>query len=495
VLGGAAGLLLARFGVQGLATFLPQAGYNSVFLDLSPDWRVLGFTMVVALLTGVLFGLTPALQAARRDFVTALKDEGTGTTGSQGRHRLRRGLVVLQVALSLMLLIGAGLFARSLGNLRALDLGFEPANVVAIEIDPFRYGYNSQRIRDYFDRLAERTRTIAGVRSVALAGITPLAGSRWNDSVTVLGYEWKQGDKRYVDHNGVGPGFFATTGIPILLGRDFRPEDNPVKALEPPAQFRPGVQAYELEGPRVAIVNQAFVKKFLGLENPIGRRFSRQETYHPEASYEIVGVVKDAKYFGLRKAEEPLVYIPMWRTPARGATLLVRGAIDPSAIVDAVRREAQTLDAAIPIIRTRTLQDHLDSNMLQERFLATLCSFFGILALLLAAIGLYGVMASSVTRRTREIGIRMALGAPQGKVLRMVMREAVLLLVIGSVIAVPAALAVTRLAESLLYGVKSNDPVSIAAAAGFLLAVGLMAALLPARKASAIDPLRALRHE
>jgi predicted permease len=268
-----------------------------------------------------------------------------------------------------------------------------------------------------------------------------------------------------------------------------------VKALEPPAQFRPGVQAYELEGPRVAIVNQAFVKKFLGLENPIGRRFSRQETYHPEASYEIVGVVKDAKYFGLRKAEEPLVYIPMWRTPARGATLLVRGAIDPSAIVDAVRREAQTLDAAIPIIRTRTLQDHLDSNMLQERFLATLCSFFGILALLLAAIGLYGVMASSVTRRTREIGIRMALGAPQGKVLRMVMREAVLLLVIGSVIAVPAALAVTRLAESLLYGVKSNDPVSIAAAAGFLLAVGLMAALLPARKASAIDPLRALRHE
>jgi len=495
VLGGAAGFVIARLGVQGLASFLPQMGYNRVWLDLSPDWRVLAFTMFIALITGVLFGLTPALQAARRDFVTALKDEGTGTTGSQGRLRVRRGLVVVQVALSLMLLIGAGLFARSLGNLRALDLGFEPSNVVSIEIDPFRYGYKSQRIRDYFDRLAERTKTITGVRSATLVALTPLGGSRWNDFIAVMGYERKSDERKAVDHNAVGPGFFATAGIPILAGREFRPEDNPTVALEAPPQFRPGIQEYEREGPRVAIVNQAFVKKFIGTENPIGKRLSRQETYHPEVSYEIVGVAKDAKYFNLRKPEEPLVYIPIWRTPARGATLLVRGAIEPAAIVEAVRKEAQALDAAVPIMRTRTLQEQIDSTIVQERFLATLCSVFGILALLLAAIGLYGVMASSVTRRTREIGIRMALGAPQGKVLRMVLREATLLLVIGAAIAVPAALAVTRLAESLLFGVEPNDPLSIALAAAFLLAVGVAAALIPARRASAIDPLHALRHE
>jgi len=495
LLGGLAGLVIARFGVRVLASFLPQGGYATVWLDLSPDWRVLAFTLAAALLTGILFGLVPALQAARGEFITPLKDESTGSTASRGRLRMRRSLVVVQVVLSLVLLIGAGLFARSLGNLRALDLGFQPTNVIAIDIDPSRHGYKSQNIRNYFDRLLDRTRALPGVQSAGLAAITPLAGSRWNDAVTVPGYQPKKDNERWVDHNVVSPGFFATTGIPILFGRDFRPEDNPVSAVEPPAMFTPGVDPAELEGPRVAIVNQAFARKYFEGQNPIGGRFSRQETYHSEASYEIVGVVKDAKYFGLRKKEEPLVYLPIWRTPPRRATLLVRSTVDPSAVVDSVRSEAQALDPSIPILRTRTLNQQVDSNILQERFLATLCSFFGILALLLAAIGLYGVMAGSVTRRTREIGIRMALGAQQSSVLAMIIREAALLLIIGVAVAVPAALAVTRLARTLLYGVEPNDGFSIIAASALLIAVGVFAAFLPARKAASIDPLSALRHE
>ncbi len=493
--GGLAGFMFARFGVLALASFLPNAGYTPIVLDLSPDWRVLAFTLAAAFLTGILFGLVPALQAARGEFITPLKDESAGATASRGRLRMRRSLVVVQVVLSLVLLIGAGLFARSLGNLRALDLGFQPMHVVSIEIDPSRNGYKGQPTRNYFDRLLERTRELPGVQNAGLAAIAPLAGSRWNDAVTVPGYQPKKDDERYVDHNTVSPGFFAATGIPILLGRDFRPEDNPVSAVEPRPAFNAGVDPSELEGPRVAIVNQAFARKYFEGQNPIGGRFSRQETYHPEASYEIVGVVKDAKYFELRKAEEPLVYLPMWRTPPRSATLMVRSTVDPSAVVDAVRSEAQALDPAIPILRTRTLTEQVDSNILQERFLATLCSFFGILALLLAAIGLYGVMAGSVTRRTREIGIRMALGAQQSSVLAMIIREAALMLILGVAVAIPAALAVTRLARTLLYGVEPNDVLSIAAASALLIAVGVFAAFLPARKAASIDPLRALRHE
>ena len=496
VLGGAAGLLFAFAGVRVLIDLIPQAGWTNVQLDVSPDLRMLGFTLAVSLLTGIVFGIAPALQSTRPALVPALRQE-TGSTGSRGGHLLRKSLVVLQVALSLLLLIGAGLFVRSLQNLHNLDAGFRRNSLLMVNIEPNRNGYKGQRLRDYYERLRERVEGLPGVRIATLANITPLAGSRWNDNVSIPGYQWKQGDPRHVDMNAVGPRFFEAMGIPIVLGRDFRPEDNPSYSPDPPAVWRPGMppSPEERKGPRYAIINEGMAKKFFPNQNPIGLRFSVTQNYDPELSFEIIGVVKDARYFGLRDNTEPMVYQALWRPGAGSRTLVILAATDPERMTEVVRREAHALDSAVPILRSRTMEQQVDNNFLQEKLVATLSGFFGGVALLLASVGLYGVMAHAVTRRTREIGIRVALGAERSSVLWLVLRDALMMVALGAAIGLPAALAVTRFASAFLYGITPRDPLSTAAATAVLVLVALFASYLPARRASRVDPNVALRYE
>ena len=501
LLGGCAGLAFAFWGVRILMGFMPQQAIP-IDLDVSPDVRLLGFSFAVSLLTGILCGLAPALKATRPDVASTLKNDSTasGTFLSRlglARLDLRKSLVVGQVALSLLLLIGAGLFVKSLENLRDLDPGFTRENILVVGTNPGQSGYQGQRLRRFYDELLANTRPLPGVRTASLANITPLGGSRWNSNVGIQGYQWKPAEKPYLDMNAVTAKYFETMGIPILLGRDFRDEDNPAVTSEPPDHFVRGPSADEKVGPRrVAIINESMAKRFFGTENPVGRRFSLNGTvFKMEDSYEIVGVVKDVKYFGLREATESMIYIPTWRQGSGERALCIRTASDPAKLIAAVRRQVRNLDSGVAVVNAMSMEQQFDNNLAQERIVATLCSFFGALALLLSAVGLYGIMAHAVTRRTREIGIRMALGARRGNVLWLVLRDAILLVMAGALIGVPLAFATTRFVESFLYGLTARDPVIMLAASALLSLVTVLASYLPARRATQVDPINALRYE
>ena len=492
VLGGMAGLLFAWWGTHVMLGFMPRRAIP-IDLHLAPDFRILGFAFAVSLVTGILCGLIPALLATRPDLTSSLKNE----TPVLGRTRfdLRRALVVAQVALSLLLLIGAGLFIRSLRNLQSLDPGFVRESVLLVRVNPENSGYKGQHLRDYYERLLARVSTYPEVRAASLANITPLGGMRWNSSVSIQGYEWKPDEKPYLDMNAVSPHYFETLGIPMLLGRDFRDEDNP--------PFTPDVDPSSVKlnrqklgpPPPVAIVNETMAKHFFPNESPIGHRFTTDEKFDMSQSYEIVGVVKDVKYFGVREAPEGMIYIPNWRHGSGGRTLCIRTTGDPQQIISAVRQDAAALDPSVPILQTLTLEQQFDDTISQERIVTSLCGFFGALALLLAAIGLYGVMAHSVARRVREIGIRMALGARPGEVLWLILRDVAMMIGLGALIGLPAAFALTRLVSSFLYGLTPQDPLSIIASTLVLIAITALAGYIPARRATVIDPMAALRHE
>jgi predicted permease len=491
LLGGLLGLVFAWWGARVLLTFLPKRGVPPT-LDLSLDWRLLAFSFGVALLAGLICGIVPALQATRPNLTSALKNE-VATIG-RIRFDLRRGLVVAQVAMSLLLLIGAGLFVRSLQNLRSLDPGFVRERVLLVNVNPQQSGYKGQRLRDFYERLLARVRTMNGVHVASLAAITPLSGSRWNGGIIAEGYTWKPDEKPYVDFNAVTTGYFQTMGIPVLAGRDFRPEDNPPFTPDPP-RIQPKEPEKLGPPPPVAIVNEAFAKHFFAHTNPVGRHFINGDKPDSTRNFEIVGMVRDSKYFDIREAIEPMVYVPMWRLGANGTTLCIRTTGWPEQLVSAVRHETANIDPAIPVLQSLTMEEQFDNVISQERVVTTLCSFFGGLAVLLAAIGLYGVMAHAVTRRYREIGIRMALGAKSGSVLWLVLRDTALMIGIGACIGLPAALALMRLVSSFLYGLTPQDPLSIALATGGLIAVTALAGYIPARRATRVDPMVALRYE
>jgi predicted permease len=489
VLGGIAGLLFAWWGVRLMVGMLPRRAIPTE-LHLTPDLRVLGFAFAASLLTGLVCGLVPALESTRPDLVTALKNETA--TARRSRFDLRRVLVVAQVAISLLLLIGAGLFVRSLSNLQNLDPGFVRESVLLVSVNPQASGYKGQRLRDYYERLLAKVGAHPDVRSASLANITPLSNSRWNQDVAIQGYQWKPDEKPYIDFNAVSPRFFETLGIPLIAGRDFTEQDSPAVTPDPKPKPDP---ADKTTGPRVAIINETMAKRFFPRQSPLGARLCRDEKFKMEESYEIVGVVKDAKYFGVREATESMIYVPVWRDGAGGRTLCLRTTGRPERVVAAVRREAAALDPAIPVLQTLTMADQFDNNIAQERMLTTLGGFFGALALLLAAVGLYGVMAHAVARRVREIGIRMALGARANEVLWLILRETALMVGAGALIGIPAALALTRLLASFLYGLTPQDPLSIAASTAVLLAITALAGYIPARRATRIDPTIALRYE
>jgi predicted permease len=493
MLGGIAGMAMAWWGVRLLLTFFPKRSIPLTF-DLTPDWRLLAFSFGVCLVVGLLCGIAPAIQSTRPNLTSSLKNEAAA--GGRIRFDMRRALVVVQVAVSLLLLIGAGLFVRSLSNLKSLDPGFSRESVLMIGTNPPALGYKSQRTRDFYDRLIDRIRRVPNVRTASLANITPLGGSRWNSGIAVEGYTRKPDEKPWIDMNSVSAGYFETLGIPILMGRDFRAEDNPAVSPDPKPRTGPGDEDEPLAPPQpVAIVNEAFAKKFFANQNPIGRHLTQGNKFDMAKSFEIVGVVKNANYFDIRKDVESMIYVPIWRFGAYGVTVCIRTTGKPESVTNSIRREVAQVDAAVPVLQTATLEDQFDNTIAQERTVTTLCSFFGGLAVLLAAIGLYGVMAYTVTRRYREIGIRMALGAEPGSVLWLVLRDTAWMVGVGALIGLPVAFGLTRLVESFLYGLTPQDPMSIGLATLALTVVTTLAGYLPARRATRVDPLVALRHD
>lgn len=492
VAGGLAGLAFAWWGVRVLVGFMPKRSIP-IDLNLTPDWRLVAFSLGVSLMAGLVCGIVPALQATRPNLTSALKNE-ISTIGRM-RFDLRRTLVVAQVAISLLLLIGAGLFVRSLRNLRTLDPGFLRESVLLVDVNPQQSGYKGQRLRDYYERLLARVSSYPKVRAASLAEITPLGGSQWNSGVAVEGYRRPPMEAPWVYFDAVSPGFFETLGIPVLSGRDFRPQDNPVVTPDPkPPSPKDENEKFGPPQP-VAIINEAMAKHYFPNQNPVGKHFTQGDKFSMDGAFEIVGVVGDSKFFDVRKAPEPMIYVPVWRYGASAMTLCMRSIGNPEQLVGDIRREAAKLDPAIPVLQTMTLEDQFDNAISQERVVSTLCSFFGTLAVLLAAIGLYGVMAHNVARRYREIGIRMALGAKAPSVLWLVFRDTILMIGVGALIGLPVAYGLTRLVSSLLYGLTPQDPLSIALATAALLGVTALAGYIPARRATRVDPMIALRYE
>jgi predicted permease len=496
VAGGAAGLALAWWGVSLLSR-----------LDvLNPDFRfrpsltVLAGSAALTLLTGVLFGLVPAFRATRITLAETIKDSGSASPG-RSRMRLGKVLVAGQVALSLALLVGAGLFLRTLRNLQNVDLGFRRENVVVVDIDPTNLGYRGHRLRTFYDRLLERARRIPGVRSAGLSGMTPMGNYMRSYSFSAEGYQPKAGEQPIALVNAVTEGYFTTLGIPLLLGRDFRPEDEPAATpgetlIAAIGRNSGGTSEAPANASHICIIDEAMARRFFAGANPIGRHLSYQDRYTPQNALEITGVVKDAHYGGVRRSDrDGAMYVPSWSDGAEARWLILRTAGGAPPPIEAIRRELRGLDPNVPVMRVRTLEQDVNSRLDRERLIALLSGFFGLLALGLATVGLYGVMAYGVTQRTREVGLRMALGARRADVVGMIVRESLVPVLIGMAVGLGAALALTRLVAGLLFGVAPRDPVSILLAVAAMLAVALLAASIPARRASRVEPAIALRHE
>ena len=471
-LGGALGLALAWWSIRFILALM-ASGRTPVSLNVTLDARVFAFTAAASLLACVLFGLAPAWRATDVGLTPALKD---GSRSAEGVARLGLGksLVVMQVALSLSLLITAGLFTRSLGKLYMLDAGFKKENVLQVSTDPRMIGYQGKQVVALYQRLLERFKTIPGVRSASLGGVGLLGGSGGGKLIIVphaQGRPAPPGEQR-PPIGTVTPEYFETVGMTILRGRGFTARD-----------FDRG------SGQKAVIVNEAFARYYFGEEDPIGQRFGYNEAGD---GHEIVGVVKDAKH-SLREPAHPTWYGAGF---GQGATTFqLRTAADPTRIIGAVRQAAREIDSNLPLYNIKTLARQVDESLAQERLISALSSFFGLLSLLLAGIGLYGILAYSVSRRTREIGIRISLGAQPGAVLRMVLRQGLILTLLGVGFGLAASLGATRLLASQLFDVTPTDPVTFVVAPILLLTVALLACLLPARRATNVDPLIAIRQE
>ena len=491
-LGAALGLLFAQWIAHLLLAFLPQY-HGPIQINLALNTRMLGFTLAVSILTGLLAGLAPALRATRLDLISSLKEHISHSSAGESRLPLNKTLVVAQVALSLFLLIGAGLFVRSLQNLKDQDAGFDRENVTLFELD-LGPDYPVSRRVPLYKQLLARLEALPGTRAASFSSYSLLSGTSQSMKASVDGYTPPPDEDMICKQLWVTPQYFATMGISLLSGRDFVPQD------ELPASA-PTTTAPVAKRPLVVVINETMARQFFGEANPIGKRI-RFPGYLDKNSepFEIVGVVKDAKYLSLRERTPRITYFPFLQIPNEfGSTFQLRAAGDPAGFAPAIRRIAQELDPRVQTLDLRTMNDVVNESLAQERLVAQLAGFFGLFALLLACIGLYGVMSYTVTRRTREIGVRMALGAQRGDVLRMLLRESMLLVVAGLVIGLAAAVATTKMIESLLFdllfGLTATDPLTIALSTLLLLSVAGLAAWLPARRAARVDPLVALRQE
>lgn len=475
LLGGAAGVLFAAWTLALLVQSMQQ-GIGVWGLQKQLDGRMLAFTFALSLLTAILFGLLPALRAARTGLQATLKDLSSSVSAHVSNVRLRKALIAGQVALTAVLLTSAGLFTRSLLNLKNTNLGVRADHVLEFSIAPELNRYSPQRTFAFVERLRGAVVALPGVSSASAASIPILANDDWGAGATVEGYTARQGEDMHVWRNAVGPDYFSTLGTPLLAGREFRDSDNGGSA-------------------KVAIVNATFVRRFLRRRNPLGMHLAFKSV-NVKPDIEIIGVVKDSKHSDPRDPIHPFVYTPYAQDPAFGrATFYVRTAGDPAAVAATLRKTVQSLDPNLPVYDMETLVQQVDETVFADRLLTSLSLCLGALAALLAAVGLYGVMAYVVARRTREIGIRMALGATRESVAGMILREVARLAGIGLGIGLVAALAADRLIASLLYGVRATDPLVFALAVLLLGAVILLAGGLPARRAANVDPMVALRYE
>jgi predicted permease len=486
--GALAGLALAYWADKALmAAYLPSDS-GGLKISTTPDLRILFFTLAVTLITGVLFGLVPALQTTKPNVATTLKDEAAAVVGG-GHGALRKSLVVAQVTLSLLLLIGAGLFTKSLGNLRNLGPGFNPQNLVGFEIDPSYSGYNVARLKAFYPQLLDALSSIPGVQSTGLASLRILEDNEWDSSMTVEGFNPPTPDAHPEPYmNEVSPNYFATMGVPIVNGRDFRPSDTGEVHHHPDDPYG--------WNPSVVMINETFAKKYFAGRNPVGMHVGFGEDPGTPTDMEIIGVVKDIKYTSLRDEIPPQAYLPyMADRYIGGMTIYLRTVADPTLLMSSIRAKLRDLDPNIPISSMRTTEVQINNSLSTERMIASLSAVFGFLATLLAVIGLYGVMAYTVAQRTREVGIRMALGAAQGNVIWMIMREVLILIAIGVAAGVPASLALTKLVQSQLFGLSPHDPATLVFATVALAFVASAAGYVPALRASRLDPMKALRYE
>jgi len=477
LIGGAVGILFAVW-TSDMLLRMASSGGNPAPLDIHPDLRVLAFTTGLSMLTGLVFGLAPALRGTRVDVSSTLKENSRGVIGSGARISLGKALVISQVAISLLLLIGAGLFLRTLQNLQRVDLGYPRERLLLVHIDALAAGYQGAQRAAVFQNLLERFRSMPGVRGVTVSENGLFSGNESGDEISVEGYKPQKKGDDHARWDQIGPGYFSTIGIPMLLGREIGPQDAGTSA-------------------RVCVINETMARFYFAGQNPIGKHVT-DEFPDSHFTFQIVGVSKDDRDHQLRGEIQRRFYIPFFQgmsgIPEEG-NFEIRTFADPSSLIRTVRQQVEQVDRSLPISSAKPLGELLDERLTQERLLAQLCVFFGALALVLASVGLYGVLSYSIARRTNEIGIRMALGARQGTVLGMVLRETAAVVAIGIAIGVPVALALTRLVSSKLYGLKATDPLTIAAASLVLAAVAMFAGYLPARRASRVDPLVALRYE
>jgi predicted permease len=471
-LGGAAGLLVAYWGSGLLLGFQQQTNVVPRALDGSLDGRALGFTLGLSLLTGIVFGLAPALVASKPDFVASLKEDTPGLGRVVRRLSLRNLLVMTQVALSLVVLIGAGLCLKSLRGLQAIDPGFEPAKVMTASFNLGQNGYNEARGRQFISQLSEKVAALPGVESVSFAYIVAFSDIPWVGPLVIEGSR-----PQPVNINAISPNYFQTLGASLADGREFTAQDT-------------------ADAPLVAIVNEAAARRYWPGQKVVGKRIIRdKQTNRPTRYAEVVGVVRDSKEKGLTADPRPALYLPLLQNYTPELTLHARTATPSQTLLAAIRREAQLLDPTLPVYNLGTLAQQKDGSLYTERLAAAMLTLFGLLALSLAAVGIYGVLSYAVTERTREMGVRLALGARPRDLLKLVVGQGLMLTLIGLVIGVGASFALTRLIARLLFGVSATDPLTFIVIPLLLAVVALLACWIPARRATRVDPLAALRYE
>lgn len=475
VLGGGLGLIVAVWLVNVLAGFQPPSSKLTVSSGLEP--RVLVFAFVIATLSGIVFGLFPALRASRPDLVPELKGGGGTTEPRIGRWNLRSGLVVVQIALSLLVLVGAGLCTRSLAKLQSISPGLEPSRVVLASLDLGLNNYSPANAKAFYDRLLERTRTLPGVEAASLGLTTPLSGSAPATSLErVEGFEPGPNERRpFGEFNVVANDYFRALGVRLLRGRDFSATDTS-------------------GGPPVVVVNQEFVQRYWPGQDAVGKRIFQHGSNGGTAT-EVVGVVETVRNRSLNSPARPALYFPLTQRSELALTLSVRTGLEPSSTISQVRELVKSMDPNLPVFATRTLEQQKNGSLALQRMASTLLGGFGVLALLLASLGIYGVLSYSVSRRTREIGVRMALGAQIADVMKLVLRDGLALAAAGLILGGAATLASTRLLRSFLYETSPTDPLTLIVIPLLLATVALLACWIPARRASAVDPMAALRSE